>query len=90
MKTIGLMLALLMFSGMFSGVCQAKAKRSHKLPQGVNLQTDIKFGGSTLHGQYQTPAEALAKVEDEKNLNDLLIPRTQFKDRMYFETEGSK
>jgi hypothetical protein len=46
------------------------------------LQTDVKFDDSVLHGQYQTPDEALAKVENEKGLADLLGVRKHFKDRL--------
>jgi hypothetical protein len=46
------------------------------------LQTDVKFDDSVLHGQYQTPDEALARVENEKALSDLLGVRKHFKDRL--------
>jgi hypothetical protein len=46
------------------------------------LQTDVKFDESTLHGQYQVPEEALAKVENEKALADLIGVRKHFKDRL--------
>lgn len=46
------------------------------------LQTDVKFDDSVLHGQYQTPEEALARVENEKGLDDLLGVRKHFKDRL--------
>lgn len=92
MRTLGLLIATLLISAVVSAPALAKKKayRGKALPQGVSLQTDIQFNASTLHGRYQTPAEALAKVEDEKNLNDLLIPRTHFKDRMAFEGQGDR
>lgn len=65
----------------------SKVKAVSKLPEGVNLQTDINFSGSTLRGKYQTPTEALAKVEQEKSLDDLLIPRMHFKDRLEVQTK---
>lgn len=89
MRTLGLLIAILMTLAGTSLTTHAKKVRK-KLPQGVNLQTDIQFNASTLHGRYQTPAEALAKVENEKNLNDLLMPRTHFKDRMAFEATGNR
>jgi hypothetical protein len=46
------------------------------------LQTDVKFDDSVLHGQYQTPEEALARVENEKGLSDLIGVRKHFKDRL--------
>ena len=48
----------------------------------TKLQTDINFNDSVLHGRYQTPDEATARVENEKSLADLLAVRTQFKDRL--------
>jgi hypothetical protein len=47
-----------------------------------DLQTDVRFDDSAVHGQYQVPEEALAKVENEKGLNDLLGVRKHFKDRL--------
>lgn len=89
MNYLGLLIATLMVLIGTSLPTQAKKVRG-KMPQGVSLQTDIHFNASTLHGRYQTPAEALAKVEDEKNLDDLLMPRTHFKDRMAFEAKGNR
>lgn len=48
----------------------------------AKLSTDINFNDSVLHGRYQTPDEATAKVENEKSLADLLAVRTEFKDRL--------
>ncbi|MAV92022.1 MAG: hypothetical protein CL676_11435 [Bdellovibrionaceae bacterium] len=88
LKTLGLAFAPLLIVISTSAV--AKKVQRGRAKVGVNLQTDIKFNASTLYGQYQTPAEAMAKVEDEKSLDDLLIPRTHFKDRMAFETQGNR
>ena len=52
-----------------------------------DLQTDVKFDDSVLHGQYQTPDEALARVENEKGLSDLLAVRKHFKDRLQTASE---
>lgn len=62
----------------------AKAKRVVKKTASAKgeLSTDVRFGDSVLHGQYQVPEEALAKVENEKVLNDLLGIRKHFKDRL--------
>lgn len=63
----------------------AKAKASKQLvakKKSGELQTDVKFDDSVLHGQYQTPDEALARVENEKALGDLLGVRKHFKDRL--------
>lgn len=53
-----------------------------KAASASELQTDVKFDDSVLHGQYQTPEEALARVENEKGLDDLLGVRKHFKDRL--------
>lgn len=89
MKHLSSLLLFIFCIGLIGFQAHAK-KRVKKMPQGVNLQTDIQFNASTLHGRYQTPAEAFAKVEDEKNLSDLLVPRTHFKDRMAFQVKGSQ
>jgi len=47
-----------------------------------DLQTDVKFDDSVLHGQYESPEEALARVENEKGLSDLIGVRKHFKDRL--------
>lgn len=58
----------------------AAAKR--KAAQQGELKTDIKFDDHDLRGQYHKPDEALAKVENEKGLSDLLGVRKHFKDRL--------
>lgn len=82
MRTIGLSLAIILLSGLSTFADAKPRKNQGKVPEGVNLQTDINFSGSTLRGKYQTPTEALAKVEQEKSLSDLLMPRMHFKDRL--------
>jgi hypothetical protein len=61
-----------------------KAKKVSQIKKATSgeLQTDVKFDDSVLHGQYQTPDEALARVENEKGLSDLLGVRKHFKDRL--------
>ncbi len=68
-----------------SSMAQAAPKKSTRAKQSKahgDLQTDVRFDDSVLHGQYQVPEEALAKVENEKVLNDLLGIRKHFKDRL--------
>ncbi len=66
----------------------SKSKKSRFLSEErADLSTDIKFDDSVLHGQYQSPDEALARVEDEKNLSDLLGVRMHFKDRLKQQSE---
>lgn len=62
---------------------KAKVSKKAKLaePKG-QLETDVRFSDSAVHGKYQTPDEALAKVENEKTLSDLLGVRKHFKDRL--------
>ena len=78
-------------------VVEAAPKRAHKKAHAAKtlaaknkkkstsgeLKTDVSFDDSVLHGEYQTPDEALAKVENEKGLSDLLGVRKHFKDRLH-------
>lgn len=47
-----------------------------------DLRTDFTFTSSDVGGKYQVPGEALATVENEKALIDLIEPRREFKDRL--------
>lgn len=58
-----------------ASVAEAKGKKSE-------LKTDVRFDDNVLHGQYQVPEEALAKVENEKVLKDIVGIRKHFKDRL--------
>jgi hypothetical protein len=64
------------------GAKKARASKKAKAQAASQLQTDVRFDDSVLHGTYQVPDEALAKVENEKSLNDLLGVRKHFKDRL--------
>ncbi len=73
---------------------KAKASKKQKQQQsqlkprtGARLQTDVRFDNSVVHGRYQTPDEALARVEDEKTMSDLLAVRKHFKDRLQVASE---
>ena len=46
------------------------------------LSTTMAFSGSRVKGQYQVPAEATARIENEKPLEELMGLRTQFRDRI--------
>lgn len=60
-----------------------KAKANKKKKQETsNLGTNYNFEDHGVTGQYQVPDEALARVEDEKSLSDLLGVRKHFKDRL--------
>ena len=73
-----LMIVILLLPVM-SSAAQSKGKATKK-PSG--LGTDIRFTGSDVGGKYQVPGEALATVENEKALMDLIEPRREFKDRL--------
>ena len=60
----------------------ATKKVATKKNKDANIGTDFQFDNSMVNGRYQSADEALAVVEDEKYLNDLIGPRTQFKDRL--------
>jgi hypothetical protein len=64
-----------------------KAKKVSQQATSGELQTDVKFDDSVVHGQYQSPDEALARVENEKGLSDLLGVRKHFKDRLMTASE---
>lgn len=51
-------------------------------PTDAHLQTNVNFDDHGVTGEYQMPDEALARVENEKSLTDLLGPRKHFKDRL--------
>lgn len=84
-------------------VKQAKAAKAAKIepskesasrlrPSAGNsrLQREVVFDGSTVSGQYHAAGEAVAKVEQEKKMNDLIGMRRDFKDRLAAERERLK
>lgn len=82
--TVILSFGLIVASPCLFGGASAKKKMARR---GSTLQTDVKFDDSVLHGKYQSPGEALMKVENEKGLNDLLGVRKHFKDRLMTASE---
>ena len=50
-----------------------------------NLSRDVVFDGSTVNGRYHSAGEAVATVETEKKMNDLIGFRRDFKDRLVVE-----
>ncbi|MES3037585.1 MAG: hypothetical protein V4736_06730 [Bdellovibrionota bacterium] len=73
---------------------EAGAKASAKKPKaetaapvaaasttGSKLSTDVKFDGHMVGGKIQSPMEALTVVENEKDIDDLIGVRKNFKDR---------
>lgn len=59
----------------------SKAKKQKAKPE-VENRTSHNFDDHGVRGEYQTPDEALARVENEKSLTDLLGVRKHFKDRL--------
>lgn len=77
-----LILGLILSQVAFATPKKKKKKTVKSTLSTSKLQTDINFNDSVLHGRYQTPEEATARVENEKLLSDLLGVRTHFKDRL--------
>jgi hypothetical protein len=75
--SIGLVIAS---SGRVEAATNKRAKK--KQAPKVEVQTNHNFDDHGVAGQYQMPDEALAKVENEKTLSDLLGVRKHFKDRL--------
>jgi len=68
-------ITLVAFGSMAFG---AQKKQAHKRD---NLSTDINFDGRLVKGKYQSSSESITTVENEKNLDDLIGVRKNFKDR---------
>lgn len=61
----------------------AKTKKNKKAQaEESHVSTSHNFEDHGVLGEYQMPDEALAKVENEKSLADLLGVRKHFKDRL--------
>ena len=75
-----------MIFGMVShGETKAKSQTSAAATAaaaGRHLNTSFDFEDMLVQGKYQYPDEAVATVENEKLLKDLLEVRKDFKDRM--------
>jgi hypothetical protein len=72
---------------------QKAAKISAKPKQEApakNMSRDVVFDGSTVNGRYHSAGEAVATVENEKKLNDLIGARKDFKDRLAVENARLK
>lgn len=81
MKTIALIAFILTF-----GVAEIALGQEGD-QQKPKLSTDLRFSAMEVTGKYQYADEALALVEDEKGLDDLLGIRSDFKDRLKRETK---
>jgi len=57
---------------------------------GKQVGREFVFDGSTVSGRYHSAGEAVAKVEQEKKMNDLVGMRRDFKDRLAAERDRLK
>jgi hypothetical protein len=64
-----------------AAVGKKAASKAAKKKSG-DVSTNHDFDDHGVRGEYQMPDEALAKVENEKLLGDLLGVRKHFKDRL--------
>lgn len=60
----------------------AKMKNRPESRLGAKLGTDFQFDEMSVRGRYQSAYEGVARVEDEKLLEDLLDYRRDYKDRL--------
>jgi hypothetical protein len=60
----------------------AQAAPSKKSTKKTKLTQEAVFDGSVVHGKYQMAGGAVAAVENEKTLNDIIGGRRDFKDRL--------
>lgn len=78
-----LLLLMAMSSLLISSVALAKKKDAvKKMAPRSKLETEMKFNEMSLRGKYKNRDEALAEIEDDKLLDDLLGLRLDFKDRI--------
>ena len=80
-----LLIALTLGLALAPQLSVAKAKKAAKPKAKIEarkLETNVRFDDSSLYGKYQVPDEALAKVENEKVLQNVLGVRKHFKDRL--------
>lgn len=73
-------------------VAARKGKAAGKSAGGGGKQVgrEFVFDGSTVSGRYHSAGEAVAKVEQEKKMNDLVGMRRDFKDRLAAERDRLK
>jgi hypothetical protein len=73
-----------------SPVAGPKAGNGKSLKANPKLSRDIVFDGAMVNGHYHSAGEAVTKVEQEKQMNDLIGMRRDFKDRLTAERERLK
>lgn len=79
MKTLALILLGTIFA--LATVSEASKKKSTKSAP-AKISTNVDFEARVVDGKYQYSTEAIATVENEKSLDDLIGVRKNFKDRL--------
>jgi hypothetical protein len=67
------------------GSSAGTGKKVSSSSHGGPVSTDVVFDGSMINGRYHTAGEAVATVETEKKMNELVGFRRDFKDRLVVE-----
>ena len=89
-------LLILLLINFIAPVCYAAAKKPLP-PNNVPAKStkkkfsrDVNFSDHVVNGKYLNANEAVATIENEKILNDLLVPRKDFKDRLRAELQKAQ
>jgi hypothetical protein len=88
-SSIGLTAIAALLVGAMCFSAPAFAKKSHIKSKNAGKPTvsrDLVFDGSPVNGRYHSAGEATAVVEEEKNLNQLIGARRDFRDRLAAES----
>ncbi|MCB0394906.1 MAG: hypothetical protein KDD25_10110 [Bdellovibrionales bacterium] len=67
---------------LFLATQSSAASSISKAPKRSTLKTEMNFSDTQVKGKYHFANEAIATVEDEKLIHDVLAPRKDFKDRI--------
>ena len=67
---------------LFFALAQAEARKKSHGAMKEKLSRDVRFSAIDVNGKYQLAGEAVVTVEDEKVLKDILVLRSDFKDRI--------
>jgi hypothetical protein len=72
--------------GRVAGTAATQTGKAGKKP----LSRDINFNGASVDGRYHSAGDAIAQVEQEKNLNALIGLRKNFRDRLTAERDSQR
>lgn len=75
-------LALLLSFLLSQTTFAARAKNKPKANSGTRLETEMAFSGADVTGRYNYGDEAMAKIENEKPMIQLIEVPTHFKSRL--------